>query len=113
MPQNSLIHWFCRLYVVMLYAYPREFRMQFGGEMQQLFRDRCRQAPIVDNSATARIGAEADVFRNGKMRREAQLLLHHGDAERMRLLWREGSDWAPVDKDLTTVGPQRSRQQVD
>lgn len=27
----------------MLYAYPRDFRLQFGGEMQQLFRDRCRQ----------------------------------------------------------------------
>jgi signal peptidase I len=26
----------------MLYAYPRDFRLQFGGEMQQLFRDRCR-----------------------------------------------------------------------
>ncbi len=37
------MRWFCRAYLVMLYAYPREFRMQFGGEMQQLFRDRCRQ----------------------------------------------------------------------
>ena len=37
------MRWFCRVYMVMLYAYPREFRLQFGGEMQQLFRDRCRQ----------------------------------------------------------------------
>ena len=43
MPQSFLMRWFCRLYLVMLYAYPREFRLQFGGEMQQLFRDRCRQ----------------------------------------------------------------------
>ena len=43
MPQSILMRWFCRAYLVMLYAYPREFRMQFGGEMQQLFRDRCRQ----------------------------------------------------------------------
>ena len=43
MPQTQLMRWFCRLYLVMLYAYPREFRLQFGGEMQQLFRDRCRQ----------------------------------------------------------------------
>jgi len=43
MPQSILMRWFCRLYLVMLYAYPREFRLQFGGEMQQLFRDRCRQ----------------------------------------------------------------------
>jgi len=42
MPQSALVRWFCRVYVVMLYAYPREFRLQFGGEMQQVFRDRCR-----------------------------------------------------------------------
>jgi signal peptidase I len=42
MPQSPLMRWFCRVYLVMLYAYPREFRLQFGGEMQQLFRDRCR-----------------------------------------------------------------------
>jgi signal peptidase I len=43
MPQSALMRWFCRVYLVMLYAYPREFRLQFGGEMQQVFRDRCRQ----------------------------------------------------------------------
>jgi signal peptidase I len=43
MPQSILMRWFCRAYMLMLYAYPREFRLQFGGEMQQLFRDRCRQ----------------------------------------------------------------------
>ena len=43
MPQSALMRWFCRVYLVMLYAYPRDFRAQFGGEMQQLFRDRCRQ----------------------------------------------------------------------
>ena len=43
MPQSILMRCFCRVYLVMLYAYPREFRLQFGGEMQQLFRDRCRQ----------------------------------------------------------------------
>jgi signal peptidase I len=25
----------------LLYAYPRQFRLQYGGEMQQVFRDRC------------------------------------------------------------------------
>ena len=47
------------------------------------------------------------------MGRETELLLHHGDAELMRLLWRKGSDRAAVDQDLTTVGPQRARQQID
>jgi signal peptidase I len=32
-----------RLYAVMLYGYPREFRLRYGLEMQQFFRDRCRE----------------------------------------------------------------------
>jgi len=43
MTDSLLSRWFCRIYLLMLYAYPREFRLQFGGEMQLLFRDRCRQ----------------------------------------------------------------------
>jgi len=33
----------CRLYAAMLYAYPAEFRRQYGAPMRQLFRDRCRE----------------------------------------------------------------------
>ena len=33
----------CRIYSAMLYAYPREFRLRYGVEMQQFFHDRCRQ----------------------------------------------------------------------
>jgi signal peptidase I len=43
MPQSLWFRWFCRLYFVMLYAYPRDFRVQFGDDMRQVFRDRCRQ----------------------------------------------------------------------
>lgn len=35
---------FCRIYSVLLYAYPRDFRLQYGIAMQQVFRDRCRDA---------------------------------------------------------------------
>ncbi len=31
----------CRVYAILLYAYPREFRNRFGAEMRQVFRDRC------------------------------------------------------------------------
>jgi signal peptidase I len=41
MPASSLVRWFCHIYAVLLYAYPRQFRLQYGGEMQQVFRDRC------------------------------------------------------------------------
>jgi signal peptidase I len=40
---NSLLMaGFYRLYSAMLYAYPAEFRRDFGAPMKQLFRDRCR-----------------------------------------------------------------------
>ena len=32
----------CRIYSILLYAYPRDFRRQYGTAMRQLFRDRCR-----------------------------------------------------------------------
>jgi signal peptidase I len=41
-PQSGPIGTFCRLYSVLLYAYPRDFRLQYGAAMQQVFRDRCR-----------------------------------------------------------------------
>ena len=41
------------------------------------------------------------------------LLLHHGDAELMRLLWRQRSDRVTIDQDLPAVGPKRTRQEVD
>jgi signal peptidase I len=33
--------WLSRIYRVLLYTYPREFRLEYGGEMERLFRDRC------------------------------------------------------------------------
>ncbi|MGO9893939.1 MAG: signal peptidase I [Bryobacteraceae bacterium] len=41
-PELARIGMFCRIYSVLLYAYPRDFRRQYGIAMQQLFRDRCR-----------------------------------------------------------------------
>jgi signal peptidase I len=40
--QSDVAGMFCRIYSVLLYAYPRDFRVQYGVAMQQLFRDRCR-----------------------------------------------------------------------
>ena len=40
--ESTLIGSFCRLYSVLLYAYPRDFRRAVRRPMQQLFRDRCR-----------------------------------------------------------------------
>jgi signal peptidase I len=42
MTQSNVIGSFCRLYSLFLYTYPRDFRLQFGAAMQQVFRDRCR-----------------------------------------------------------------------
>ena len=40
--ESNLMGSFCRLYSVLLYAYPPEFRRQYGRSMEQLLRDRCR-----------------------------------------------------------------------
>ena len=42
-PQSGMLCNFCRIYSVLLYAYPRDFRVQYGAAMQQVFRDRCRE----------------------------------------------------------------------
>lgn len=41
MPHSALVRWFSRIYRGLLFAYPREFRLEYGGEMERLFRDRC------------------------------------------------------------------------
>jgi signal peptidase I len=42
MPQATVIGSLCRFYAILLYAYPRDFRLQYGAPMMQVFRDRCR-----------------------------------------------------------------------
>jgi len=42
MQHSALVRWLCRIYGGLLYTYPREFRLRYGAEMKQIFRDRCR-----------------------------------------------------------------------
>ena len=42
MSQAAVIGGVCRLYSMLLYAYPRDFRREYGAAMRQVFRDRCR-----------------------------------------------------------------------
>ena len=42
--ESSWVGPLCRVYSFFLYAYPREFRARFAGEMRQVFRDRCLDA---------------------------------------------------------------------
>jgi hypothetical protein len=47
MPDSSRSRWInrlCRAYAAVLYAYPSGFRIRFGREMHQVFRERCRAA---------------------------------------------------------------------
>lgn len=41
---NFLVNWLCRIYRAMLCAYPAAFRRRYGGEMSQVFADRCRES---------------------------------------------------------------------
>ncbi len=40
--KQRLIRLVCRIYGALLFAYPPDFRRRYGGEMTQVFRDRCR-----------------------------------------------------------------------
>jgi hypothetical protein len=60
MPDSSHSTWINRLccaYAAMLYAYPRAFRIRFGHEMQQVFRERCREAVRDDELLVFVLGA--------------------------------------------------------
>jgi len=48
----------CRCYSVLMYAYPRDFRREYGGPMQQLFRDRCRDLAHSGKLNLFRYGAQ-------------------------------------------------------
>ena len=37
-----MTRWLCRIYRMLLYTYPPDFRQRFGREMAQVFADRCR-----------------------------------------------------------------------
>lgn len=41
---NVLMNWLSRIYRAMLWAYPAPFRRRYGGEMAQVFADRCRES---------------------------------------------------------------------
>jgi hypothetical protein len=43
MTHSRLPRYLCRMYGVLLYAYPRDFRRRYGREMAQVFGDRCRR----------------------------------------------------------------------
>ena len=48
----------CGIYAAMLYAYPREFRLRYGTEMRQVFRDRCRELAAPIRGSWLRFGCE-------------------------------------------------------
>jgi signal peptidase I len=64
---------FCRFYSVLLYAYPRDFREQFGGHMRQFFRDGCREAARRSALPRFALHAMADWCRSAVRERAAAL----------------------------------------
>lgn len=41
MSHPRMVRWFARIYRALLFTYPRQFRLEYGGEMERMFRDRC------------------------------------------------------------------------
>ena len=66
-----------RLYSVMLYAYPRQFRLEYGAQMKQLFQDCCRDL--------GRAGSWRTVLKFSA--RSAMDWLTTAPAERIREVW--------------------------
>ncbi len=57
--ESTLMSGFCRFYSFLLYAYPAEFRRQYGRPMEQLLRDRCRDlARVPGRMPTLRFAAQ-------------------------------------------------------
>jgi signal peptidase I len=74
-----------RLYSAMLYAYPRQFRLEYGGEMKRLFQDCCRDAGRAGNWRTVlRFSA-----------RSAADWLTTAPVERIREVWAAGRKQKP------------------
>jgi hypothetical protein len=42
-----MLDWVCRMYEVLLFAYPREFRARYGAEMRRVFREKARDVQSV------------------------------------------------------------------
>ena len=53
MPRTDRRNWTLsqRIYRVLLMAYPEEFRREYGPQMEQAFRDLCREAPLKGEKA--------------------------------------------------------------
>ena len=43
------MRWLSRINRMLLYTYPREFRLEYGGEIERQFRDRCRDMAQANN----------------------------------------------------------------
>jgi signal peptidase I len=55
-PDSGIVEGFCRFYSLLLYAYPSEFRREYGGPMRQVFRDRCRDLARASSSRSSWFG---------------------------------------------------------
>src|SRR3954471_22946275 len=71
--EADLIGGLCRCYSVLLRAYPGDFRRQFGGPMQQMFRDECRAAARSSRLGSFAFRAMGDWFRSAMKERAAAI----------------------------------------
>jgi len=53
MEDPGFVRGLCRVYAAMLFAYPRDFRLEYGAEMQQFFHDRCRELVRANSGCSA------------------------------------------------------------
>ena len=79
-------------------AEPRH-RIDVDAEFGELLAGLARHAaPLHEAEAVGRLGAEKDVFGHRQVRGDAQLLMHHGDAGRVRVAGRAETGVLPVQR---------------
>jgi signal peptidase I len=49
MPESAFVRALSLIYGVLIYSYPREFRLEYGREMKQVFRDQCSHLARTDS----------------------------------------------------------------
>jgi len=75
-----------RLFQLMLFAYPREFRLEYGPEMTQLFRDCYRDIQSDGRASAARLWFRVmlDIIRTAPIERWASLTKESGTMKNLK-----------------------------
>ena len=88
--EHPVAHWFGRIYGVLQYAYPPEFRRRYSVEMTQVFRDCCREAVTRGVWGILRFGVRAGADWITTSSRERMCSMRANDPSGIRFVFLAG-----------------------